>query len=89
MKFELACAKAMEYFKREYGDVGFASIKDIGEKWLFDGSNAERSVAYGKPGVVITKNTGELDFFYLPDENNFALLDKATDIKIPEKYRVR
>lgn len=88
MKFGLACAKAMDYFKKEYGDVGFVSIKDIGGKWLFNGANAERSVVYGRPGVTVDKDTGELDFFFLPDENNFALLDKATDIEIPEEYRV-
>ena len=33
MKFGMACKKAMEYLKKEYGDIGFSSIKDIGDKW--------------------------------------------------------
>lgn len=32
MKFESACRIAMDYFKKEYDDVGLCSIQDLGEK---------------------------------------------------------
>lgn len=88
MKFEIACKKAMEYFKKEYGDTGLCSIKDLGDKWLFDGSDKEQSIVYGKPGITIDKKTGEMELFHLPNEKNFELLDAALDISIPEEYKI-
>lgn len=88
MRFEMACKKAMEYFKKEYGDIGFCSIKDLGEKWLFDGTDAGKTVVYGKPGITIDKKNGEQNFFFLPDIENFKLLDKAINIEIPIEYRI-
>ena len=88
MKFELACKKAMEYFKKEYGDTGLCSIKDLGDKCLFDGSDDEQSIVYGKQGITVDKKTGKLEIFYLPDEVNFKLLDNATDVDIPEEYKI-
>ena len=88
MKFGMACKKAMEYLKKEYGDIGFSSIKDIGDKWLFEGRDAENTVFYGKPGITIDKETGEQGFFLLPDIENFKLLDKAANIEIPKEYRL-
>ena len=84
----MACKKAMEYFKKEYGDIGFCSIKDLGEKWLFDGNDADKTVVYGKPGITIDKKNGEQNFFFLPDIENFKLLDKAINIEIPIEYRI-
>lgn len=88
MKFEEACKKAMEYFKKEYGDTGLCSIRDLGSKWLFDGSDNEQRVVYGKQGITVDKKTGELELFYLPDETNFELLDDAVDVNIPEEYKI-
>lgn len=62
MKFESACRIAMDYFKKEYDDVGLCSIQDLGEKWLFGGADAELSVIYGKPGVTIDKKQVNLNF---------------------------
>ncbi len=88
MKFKSACNKAMEYFKKEYGDTGLCSIKDLGDKWLFDGSDDEQSIVYGKQGITIDKKTGEMELFQLPNEKNFELLDDAADISIPEEYKI-
>lgn len=63
MKFETACKKAMNYFSKEYGDAGLASIKDLGDKWLFDGANEDSSVVYGKQCITIDKDTGEREIF--------------------------
>ena len=88
MKFKSACNKAMEYFKKEYGDTGLCSIKDLGDKWLFDGSDDEQSIVYGKQGITIDKKTGEMELFQLPNEKNFELLGDAVDISIPEEYKI-
>lgn len=88
MKFRLACEKAMEYFKENYGDSGFCSIQDLGECWLFEGKNKNGLVIYGKPGITINKESGKQELFCLPDEKNFELLDEAVEIVVPEEYRV-
>lgn len=88
MKFESACEKAMEYFRKNYGDSGFCSIRDLGECWLFDGKNKDGLVVYGKLGITINKKSEELKLFCLPDEKNFELIDGAIEIVVPEKYRV-
>ena len=31
MEFVIACKTALKHFRREYGDTGFYSIKDIGD----------------------------------------------------------
>ena len=88
MKFESACEKAMEYFRKNYGDSGFYSIRDLGECWMLDGKNKDGHVVYGKPSITINKKSEELKLFYLPDERNFKLLDESIEIVVPEKYRV-
>lgn len=86
MKFETACKKAMDFLKKEYGDDGFSSIMDLGDRWLFDGTDAKRTIFYGKPGVTIDKKSGTLGFFLLPDEKNFELLNEAIEVEIPKNY---
>ena len=88
MKFKSACEKAMNYFQKEYGDIGFYSIKDLGDRWLFDGASEQSETIYDKQGITIDKNTGKLDLFYLPNDKNFELLEDAVDIVIPEEYKV-
>lgn len=87
MKFENACQIAMDYFKKEYGDVGLLPVFDIGDRWVFSGYNVKHETLYGKQSVAVNKNTGEQTVFYLPDEKNFKLLDKATEIQVPKEYR--
>ena len=53
MKFEEACEAAMEYFKTGYGDTGLCSIKDLGDRWLFNGANGEEEAIYGKQGLSL------------------------------------
>ncbi|WP_419036626.1 hypothetical protein [Enterocloster bolteae] len=87
MKFEEACEAAMEYFKTGYGDTGLCSIKDLGDRWLFNGANGEEAI-YGKQGIAIVKDSGKQELFYLPDISNFKLLDSAVNIEIPVEYRL-
>jgi len=86
MKFENACEKAMEYFNSEYGDIGLSPAYDIGDRWVFSGYNAKHETLYGKQSIAIAKDTGEQTIFYLPDEKNFELLDKAIQIRVPKRY---
>ena len=72
MKFKSACEKAMNYFQKEYGDIGFYSIKDLGDRWLFDGASAQSETIYDKQGITIDKNTGKLDFGYNFSYSNFS-----------------
>ena len=88
MKFEEACEAAMEYFKTGYGDTGLCSIKDLGDRWLFNGANGEEEAIYGKQGIAIVKDSGKQELFYLPDISNFNLLDSAVNIEIPVEYRL-
>lgn len=88
MKFENACETAMEYFKKEYGDVGLLPVFDTGDSWVFSGRNAKNEALYGKQSIMVNKTTGKQTVFYLPDEENFKLLDKATEIQVPKEYRI-
>lgn len=87
MTFELACKKAMEYFKKMYGDIGLSSIKDLGEKWLFDGEDVQHCAVYGKEGLTIDKNTGEIKPFIMMEDDNLQLYKKSADIDVPKEYR--
>ena len=88
MKFEEACEAAMEYFKTGYGDTGLCSIKDLGDRWLFNGANGEEEAIYGNQGLAIVKYSGKQELFYRPDISNFKLLDSAVNIEIPVEYRL-
>lgn len=51
MEFVIACKTALKHFRREYGDTGFYSIKDIGDRWVFFGGDKKGRVFYGKMGL--------------------------------------
>lgn len=89
MEFVIACKTALKHFRREYGDTGFYSIKDIGDRWVFFGGDKKGRVFYGKMGITIEKNGDKIDYFYLPDKHNFELLDHAKDVEVPEKFRIK
>lgn len=84
VKFQEACKTAVEYFLREWGDGSLDSVKDIENKWLFYGGQGGM---YGRQGITIDKKSGEIDLFYLPDEGNFELLDKAVEISVPKEFK--
>ena len=46
MEFISACRVALKHFKREYGDTGLYSIKDIGDRWLFSGGDKKGTIFY-------------------------------------------
>lgn len=87
MNFNCACEKALKYYKNEWDDIGLAGIYDLGEKWLFYGRDKQDKRVYGKPGITINKKTGEQDYFYLPDDDNFRLMEDAEEIEVPKIFR--
>lgn len=88
MKFEEACKIAFEYFKKGYGDIGLFPALDIGDRWVFNGDNIKHETNYSRQLISVSKSTGECDLFYLPDDENFKLLEEATEIQVPKEYRI-
>lgn len=88
MTFEEACRLALKYFKKNYGDIGLFPALDIGDRWVFNGDNIKHKINYSRQLISVSKLTGELDLFYLPDNENFKLLEKATEIPVPNKYKI-
>lgn len=87
MKFLKACESAMKYFKQQYGDIGLASVMDIGKNWLFSGKNENQNILYGKESVIVNKTTGELQPFFLSEYPNYKVLKNAVKIEVPEQYK--
>ena len=54
------------------------------EQWEIDGI-----VIYGMPTLAINKESGEISFFELPNEENFCILKTAKEIELPEEYRTK
>lgn len=80
MTFEEAKVQALAYFE-ENGTVGLASALETENYWIFYGGQ-KGTVAVGKPGIKINRETGELSKFFLPNKENFALLKSAVSIDI-------
>lgn len=89
MEFISACRVALKHFKREYGDTGLYSIKDIGDRWLFSGGDKNGTIFYGKMSITVEKNGDKVDYFNLPDKHNFELLNHAKDVKVPEEFGIK
>lgn len=80
MTFEEAKNKALAFYE-ENGIIGLSSALDAQDSWIFYGGK-KGEVRYGMPGVRIFKETGELSKFFLPNEENFAVLDAAEIIEL-------
>ena len=87
MTFELACKKAMEILADRYEFTELESAFNVGDKWLFYGTNKEHRVFYGSHGITINKGDGEVNLFCLPDEKNLKILEEAVEIEIPKEYK--
>lgn len=80
MTFEDAKNKALAFYE-ENGIIGLASALDAQDSWIFYGGKKGETI-YGMPGVRIYKETGELSKFFLPNKENFAVLNAATSIEL-------
>ena len=86
--FKKACKTAYNYYKEQWEIDGLLYAKDIGDRWLFRGGS-DGIVIYGMPTLAINKESGEISFFELPNEENFCILKTAKEIELPEEYRTK
>ena len=42
---------------------------------------------YGMPTLAINKESGEVSFFELPNDENFRILKTAKEIELPKEYK--
>ena len=80
MNFEEAKVAAQAYFEQR-GVTGLASALEAENCWIFYGGKAGVTVC-GIPGVKVSKETGELSVFILPNKENFAILKSAKKIEL-------
>lgn len=77
-----ALKKANDYFLRTCNEgVNKAGILDAKTHWIFY-PRLDNTVELGLGGLKIEKNTGIMEDFILPDDNNFELLDQSTKIEL-------
>ncbi len=82
-----ACAIAFGYFQAKNKVVGLAAAMEADKVWIFYGGSAETANEIGVQGITVDKATGTVSSFILPSRENFALLDAAKKVDIPEPYR--
>lgn len=82
--FEQAVRAANKYLLEEEG-LPVAKAFDAQTHWIFYAA-PEEDFAVGNAGVKVDKQSGNLEDFILPDNENFALLDKAQEIEIPPEF---
>lgn len=76
IKLEDAIVKAKEFLK--CSEIG--KVLETSEYWILYKKTDEIEV--GGFGTLISKDTGEIKPFILPDEKNFEILDKSSEVVI-------
>ncbi len=76
VKIEEALVKAKEFLK--CSEIG--KVLESPEYWIMYKKTDE--VEVGGYGALVSRDTGEIKPFILPDEKNFDLLDKSKEIVI-------
>lgn len=82
MDFRQAVETAKQYFEA-MGVYGIASALDADSCWIIYGGSME-DMEFGGAGLKIMKESGKTEEFFLPDDENFELLEKAVKIELPE-----
>ena len=82
--FEDAVKAANEYLLDAEG-LPVTKALDAQTHWVFFAVPKE-GYAVGNAGVKVDKQSGKLEDFILPDDENFELLDRAKDIDIPPEF---
>jgi len=80
MLFKDACQKAVAYFS-QFGESRIACALDAKTHWIFYAGDP-KVTEIGSEGIKIEKATGKIEDFYLPDEENFTLLDCSVKMDI-------
>lgn len=86
-ELEMATKMANEYLLEEEG-LPVTTAMDAETHWIFY-AVPEEGPGIGSAGVKIDKRTGKLEDFILPDDENFELLDRAKEIKLPNEIAAR
>ena len=88
--FNKAIELANNYFLKEEG-LPVTKVLEADTHWIFY-AVPEGEVVIGGAGVKIDKQTGTLEDFILPDDENFELLDRAQEVELngqkPRKFFV-
>lgn len=80
MLFDEALAAAEEYFNKN-SNSSVSSALDAQTHWIFYGGD-KNVVEIGSAGIKINKESGIVENFFLPDEENFILLDNSIKIEL-------
>lgn len=83
-KFETALKAANDYLLEEEGLPATKAL-DAPTHWIFY-AVPEGGFSVGNAGVKVDKQTGKLEDFILPDDENFELLDRAQEIELPQQH---
>lgn len=75
MNYTEALAAAEQHFNH-LKKTGVTYALDAKTHWIFYGG-IEGKVEYGGAGIKIEKETGKMEDFLLPNEENFKLLEQA------------
>ncbi len=78
--YEKAKSAAKDYFWKK-SSKQLACALDAEGFWIFYGGDKYKT-EYGGTGIKISKDTGEIFDFYLPDDENFELLEHAVKINL-------
>ena len=74
---------ALEDAQKNYEGSELQDCTDIGDRFVFSISYENRSIK-GASLITVDKNSGELGYLNLPNEENFELLRNGTEVDISD-----
>lgn len=83
--FNEGCKIALKYFYERFGEKSLSSALDGDNFWIFY-SGKKGEIKVGGSGLIVFKETGDCEDFILPNPQNLKLLNKTTQINLPECY---
>lgn len=86
MTYIEGCERAFDYFYRSEGINGIAKALDGKNVWIFYPGKADE-ITIGGIGICMDKTTGEISDFILPSLENFAILETAVPLDVPNQFK--
>ncbi len=86
MTYIEGCERASDYFRRIEGINGIAKALDGKNVWIFYPGKADE-ITIGGIGICMDKTTGEISDFILPSLENFAILETAVPLDVPNQFK--
>lgn len=77
-------SQALDIARKHFGASGVSTIAcalDAEICWIFYGGSMEEK-EIGGVGIKVMKDSGKVEDFILPDDDNFELLDRAVEISL-------